>query len=504
MSTVREHLAGSIFPRLNCRPFLQDAAYSATIRGLIHDEVVGGFVLFDGNANDARETASQVQELAQGTLLLAADCEDGITMRFPGGTEFPSMMALGAANDLSVTYTVAQSIADEMRELGILWNFAPVADINTNPDNPIINIRAFGGTPKLVEEHVVAYLRGIQDRGVAACAKHFPGHGDTSLDSHRELPSLPFDAKRLWQVELRPFAEAVRCGVRSIMSSHVAVPAIDPSGAPASLSPMLTERLLRHELGYDGVIVTDALDMHAVTKRWSDGEASVLAYLAGNDVLETMPAPRATLEALCHAAESGRISAKRIAQTTERLASLRQWIDSKANAPHSTPQSRGLYALEAARRSLQVRGEFAHPGAPLFVLGFTDTLDNPKPEEWFLYFSSWYPEDADVAVVTREVSAKDQAEIRKKIEGAGGLLLALFVKPRGYAGTVGLSNDQMELLRDLPLRPTALLNFGNPYLLTDLEATLRIDAFSASSPSLAASIEYLSRAHSDLRPHRQG
>ena len=502
MSNVREHLASSIFPRLNCRPFLQDTEYSATIRGLVRDGVVGGFVLFDGSASDAHETAQQVQELAGGKLLLAADCEDGITMRFPGGTEFPSMMALGAANDVSVTYTVAQSIADEMRELGVFWNFAPVADINTNPDNPIINIRAFGGTPKLVEEHVVAYLRGTQDRGVAACVKHFPGHGDTSLDSHRELPSLPFDAKRLWEVELRPFAEAVRCGVRSVMSSHVAVPALDPSGVPASLSPILTERLLRGELGYDGIIVTDALDMHAVTKGWGDGEASVLAYLAGNDVLETMPNPRATLEALCRAAESGRITPKRIAQTTERLASLREWIQSKASAPRSTPQSRGLFALEAARRSLRVRGEFAHPGAPLFVLGFTDALENPKPEEWFLYFSSWYPEDADVAVVTREVSAEDRAEIRKKMEVSGGLLLALFVKPRGYAGTVGLSDDQMELLRDLPLRPTALINFGNPYLLTDLDTTLRMDAFSASSPSLAASIEYLSRAYSDLRPHR--
>lgn len=504
MSNVRERLANSIFPRLNCRPFLQDAEYSATIRGLIHDGVVGGFVLFDGDVNDARETVRQVQELADGKLLLAADCEDGITMRFPGGTEFPSMMALGTANDLSVTYTVAQSIADEMRELGILWNFAPVSDINTNPDNPIINIRAFGGTPKLVEEHVVAYLRGIQDRGVAACAKHFPGHGDTSIDSHSELPSLPFDTKRLWQVEFRPFAEAVRCGVRSIMSSHVAIPALDPSGVPASLSPILTERLLRNELGYDGLIVTDALDMHAVTKEWADGEASVLAYLAGNDVLETMPDPRITLESLCEAAESGRISAKRIAQTTERLSALREWIDSKTNAPRSTPQSRALYALEAARRSLRVSGEFVHPGTPLFVLGFTDTLDNPKPEEWFLYFSSWYPENADVAVVTREISPQDQKEIRKKIESAGGLLLALFVKPRGYAGTVGLSNDQMELLRDLPLRPTALINFGNPYLLTDLDFILRIDAFSASSPSLAASIEYLARAYSDLRPHRQG
>ncbi|KXK57148.1 MAG: hypothetical protein UZ07_CHB004000906, partial [Chlorobi bacterium OLB7] len=222
----------------------------------------------------------------------------------------------------------------------------------------------------------------------------------------------------------------------------------------------------------------------------------------GNDVLETMPNPRATLEALCRAAESGRITPKRIAQTTERLASLREWIQSKASAPRSTPQSRGLFALEAARRSLRVRGEFSHPGAPLFVLGFTDALENPKPEEWFLYFSSWYPEDADVAVVTREVSAADRAEIRKKMEVSGGLLLALFVKPRGYAGTVGLSDDQMELLRDLPLRPTALINFGNPYLLTDLDTTLRMDAFSASSPSLAASIEYLSRAYSDLRPHR--
>ncbi len=490
MPDLRDLLARSIFPRLNCNQFIIDPEYAEEIRDLVATRSVGGFVLFDGEIGTVRQVTAELADLSSGTLLFAADCEHGVTMRFPGGTDFPSMMALGATGDVSVTYAVAECIADEVRELGIGWNFAPVADINTNPENPIINIRAFGDRVETVTGHVVAYVGGTQARGVAACVKHFPGHGDTAVDSHLDLPLLRFDRDRLMEVELAPFAAAIRAGVKSIMVSHVAVPALDPSGAPATLSPILTEELIRRELGFDGVIVTDAMDMGAITKLYDPGEAAVLAYMAGCDVLETMPDPVKALSALVAAAAEGGITTSRIEESARRIDELARWTTSREVGPGRAPLVRSTFALEAARRSLKVEGESPFD-SPLLILAMTDEPESGRPEEWFEHLAAWYPEDAQVAFLTNEIGDADIPGILDAAGSAATVVLALFVRPRGSAGTVALGPGQMEIIERLRDRRPVVLNFGNPYLLRDLPAALRIDAFGASSASLAASVEAL-------------
>jgi len=491
MNRFRELLAQSILPRLDCNRFVNDEDYRVSVLRSVEDRAVGGFVVFDGDVHTA---ASVIDELrrADGGLLFAADCEQGVTMRFSGGTEFPSMMALGSGGDVSTTYAVAECIAEETRALGIGWNFAPVADVNTDPCNPIINIRAFGERPEIVSAHVRAYLRGMQDNGVAACAKHFPGHGDTSVDSHSALPVLDVDADRLRRVELAPFVAAVEEGVLSIMVSHVAVPVIDPSGAPASLSRPLTHGLIREELGFDGVVVTDALDMHAITRLHPPGEAALLAYLAGCDVLETMPDPRAALDALCAAADDGTIDRRRIERTAERISALKSWVAGHDVRTRRTPEVRSFVALEAARRTIRVVGSLERIVPPLFILAMTDEPENPKPEEWFTYLSTWYDADADGAFVTGDISQIDLEGIVRAVDAAETVLLGLFVRPRGFAGTVGLAPAQARLVERLAGKRVIVMNFGNPYLLADAEVALRIDTFSPSSASLAASVEALS------------
>lgn len=492
MNRFRELLAQSILPRLDCSRYVGDADYRTFVLRLVEERSVGGFVVFDGDVRTVSTVLEQIRDAAVTELMFAADCEQGVTMRFPGGTEFPSMMALGSGGDVSVTYTVAECIAEETRALGIGWNFAPVADINTNPRNPIINIRAFGDRPETVSAHVRAYVRGMQDNGVVACAKHFPGHGDTSIDSHLELPVLDADLDRLRRVELAPFAAAIEEGVRSIMVSHVAVPSIDPSGAPASLSGSLTHGLIREELGYEGVIVTDALDMHAITRLHSPGDAAVRAYLAGCDILETMPDPVAALDALCRGADDGTIHSGRIARTAERIADLNAWAASHDVRTRRTPEARSFIALEAARRTIRVQGTLTRIEPPLFILALSDELENPRPEEWFTYLSTWYGADADGAFVTGQIAPSDLAEISRAIDEAGTVLLGLFVRPRGFAGTVGLAPAQEQLVRRAGGKELIVMNFGNPYLLTELVPGLRIDTFSPSSASLAASVEALS------------
>jgi beta-glucosidase-like glycosyl hydrolase len=497
MPDQRQLLAQSIFPRLNCNQYLRTAEYRDEIHRLVESESVGGFVLFDGDGETVRETTQALQALSGNKLLFAADCEDGITMRFAGGTEFPSMMALGSANDVAATYSVARSIAREMRTLGIGWNFAPVADINTNPDNPIINIRSFGETPQLVSDHVHAYLRGLQDGGVAACAKHFPGHGDTSVDSHREIPVLEFDMRRLNGVELVPFRDAVRHGVRSVMVSHVAVPAMDPTGLPASLSEPIITGCLRNGFGYNGIIVTDAMDMDAISRGYGSGEAAVMAYMAGCDVIEIPADPVQALDELVQGAKKKRIAQRRIKDTANRIAALKKWVasfqDDVTLTLDQAKRGHAAIALESARRALTISGRLRKIYPPLVVLAFADEVTNPKPEEWFGYFSSWYAGEASGVVVTPEVSEEEMSDILGSVEAAGTIVAAFFVRPRGYAGTVGLSADQTSIMDAAFERPVIMVNFGNPYLLRDSEPTVRIDTYSASSASLASSIEALNR-----------
>lgn len=489
-------LAQSIFPRLNCAQYHNEASYRDSIDRLVAGRHVGGFVVFDGDVAVVQSVLADLQRDAGGTLLFAADCEDGVTMRFPGGTEFPSMMALGRSADVAATYSVARSIAREMRSLGIYWNYAPVADVNTNPDNPIINIRAFGDSPELVADHVYAYIQGMQDGGVVACAKHFPGHGDTAVDSHSELPAINAERRRLDAVELFPFRSAIRNGVKSVMVGHIAVPAIDPTNTPASLSWEITGRLLRRELGFEGTIVTDALDMHAITNAYGAGAAALAAYQAGADVLCIPADPGAAYDALNEAFGAKEIKVSRVKESAGRIGVLKKWTSSYQDDVQSSElawRGHDLIALEAARRSIEVSGRMRALAEPIVVLAVVDTPDHPKPAEWLTHFSAWHQGEADGVIVTPEMDADALERITASVDAAGSVLIALFVKPRGFAGTVGLTGQQRTIVEHALTRPAIVLSFGNPYLLRDAEPQIRVDTFSASSASLAASIEALSR-----------
>ncbi|MGE3801798.1 MAG: glycoside hydrolase family 3 N-terminal domain-containing protein, partial [Candidatus Kapaibacterium sp.] len=233
-SSISRHL----FPRLNTLAFLLNGAYREDILSLV-EQGVGGFVLFEGSVDDCAETISLLRRETPHQLLFAADCEYGLTMRFRRGIAYPSMMGLGEGNDLATTEEVARAIAMEMAAIGLDWNFAPVLDVNSNPANPIINIRSFGESPEIVAEHGAAYIRGMQSGGIIACGKHFPGHGDTTVDSHIDLPCLERSREGLERLELLPFRRAIDEGVLTIMSGHIAVPSLDSGKPPASLSPSI-------------------------------------------------------------------------------------------------------------------------------------------------------------------------------------------------------------------------------------------------------------------------
>ena len=326
---------------------------------------LGGVVLFGRNIESPDQVSSLTRSLRaeHGDLLVATDEEGGDVTRLEArtGSSYPGNWALGVVDDIALTEEVATSIASELAAVGINFDFAPVADVNSNPENPVIGIRSFGAESALVSRHVAAFVAGLQHQGVAACAKHFPGHGDTSQDSHLELPVVDGDPAEA----LEPFRAAIAAGVRSVMTAHVRVPALDDE--QATLSPRILQELLRDELGFAGVAITDALEMRAVSATVGVEEGAVLALAAGADAL-CLGAEvgdrlvEATHGAIVGAVVSGRLAEERLLEAAGRVAKLAAW----ARKPSAEAARRELGA-DGARRALEVRGDVKISRPPLVL-----------------------------------------------------------------------------------------------------------------------------------------
>ncbi|MEG4083343.1 glycoside hydrolase family 3 N-terminal domain-containing protein [Microcoleus sp. POL10_C6] len=285
---------------------------------------VGGVILVGGSAAELAVRSHQLQSWAKFPLLLAADIEEGVGQRFAGATWFGPPMAIAeiARHDAGKADRYAEQMgavtAIEARAIGLNWILAPVVDVNNNPDNPVINVRAFGETPEIVGKLAAAFIRGAGQHPVLTTAKHFPGHGDTAVDSHLELPVLPHSPARLTEVELPPFVEAMAAGVDAVMSAHLLIPGWDAE-FPATLSRKILIGKLREELGFEGLIVTDALVMGAIANKYGANEAAVWAAEAGADVLLMPLDPEGAILAVCEAVTQGRIPISQIKESVKRI-----------------------------------------------------------------------------------------------------------------------------------------------------------------------------------------
>ncbi|HVO10074.1 MAG TPA: beta-N-acetylhexosaminidase [Vicinamibacteria bacterium] len=308
---------------------------SADARTLLREFGVGSVILFARNVDGPEQVAELVRELQEAArdagqqqpLLVAVDQEGGRVARLrEPWTVWPSARAVGRTRSAETAQKVGAAIAAELRACGIAVDFAPVVDVDTNPDNPVIGDRSFGDDPDLVGRLGAAMVKGLQEAGVAACAKHFPGHGDTAVDSHLELPAVDHSRARLADVELRPFRGVIEAGVAMVMTAHVLVREIDDS-RPATLSEPMVGGLLRKELGFDGVVATDDLDMQAVAKHWPAAQVGVLAAQAGCDLLcccRNHDAQVAAIEGLIRALEAGEIPFRQAEVSEKRLRRLKE------------------------------------------------------------------------------------------------------------------------------------------------------------------------------------
>jgi beta-N-acetylhexosaminidase len=290
------------------------------LESLILKDKIGGLILSGGEVYETAELTNAFQKLARLPLLFAADFERGVGSQIAGATLFPPLMSIGAAGAEDLAYEMGRITALEGRAVGIHMTYAPVVDVNVNPDNPIINTRSVGEDPALVGRIARAFIRGCQEHGMIATAKHFPGHGDTAQDSHLLLPSILADRERLEKVELAPFREAMAAGVRAVMTAHLFVPALEPTpDLPATLSRAILTDLLRDKLGFKGLVVTDAMEMGGITNTYSPEDAALRAVLAGADLLLLPPEPSRVAASLVAAVKDGRIPARRIDESVRRI-----------------------------------------------------------------------------------------------------------------------------------------------------------------------------------------
>lgn len=297
-----------------------DSEYLRNLDSLVVRHKIGGLILFGGEVYETAELTNAFQKLAKIPLLFASDFERGAGNQLTNATLFPPLMSLGAAGSEDLAYQMGRITAIEGRAVGIHMTYAPVVDVNINPDNPIINTRSVGEDPALVSRITGAFIRGCQESGMIATAKHFPGHGDTALDSHLLLPTITADLDRLERVELAPFRDAVSAGVRAVMTSHLFVPALDPTpDLPATLSPVILTDLLRRRLGFKGLIVTDAMEMAGITNSYTPEEAAQRAILAGVDMVLLPPEPARVAEYLASAVREGKIPAGRVDESVRRI-----------------------------------------------------------------------------------------------------------------------------------------------------------------------------------------
>jgi beta-N-acetylhexosaminidase len=458
----------------------------------VEQDRVGGIIISTGTPQGYAAKLNALQRRARLPLLVATDMESGPGMRLktdPGlpallqqeaGTAFPPVMGLAAAGSDTLAWEVGRVIGQEARAVGVVLTLSPVLDVNSNPANPIINTRSFGERPADVARLGAAYVRGIHAGGLLAAGKHFPGHGDTHTDSHIDLPTVGADRARLDSVDLVPFRAAIGAGVDAVLVGHISVPAVEAGGVPASMSHRFATDLLRGELGFDGIVFTDAMNMGGLTRRFGEQEAAVRAVEAGADILLQPPHPREAIDAVVAAVLAGRIPEARIDASVRRILAAKERAGiarSAAVDPNrlaalvGSPQHQAL-AREVAERSITLvrddRGLVPLPAAARRVLS---VAYSDAPSTFGAAFDAALAEDGRTVESVRvgpATTAADYAALRQRAAAADVVVVSASVTPHEYRGSVdapgafsgfveGMSRDGL---------PVVAVSFGSPYLVS--------------------------------------
>ena len=480
---------------------------------LVHEYHVGGLHVFGArtprpavllNPNYARTALGEplnaaslinrLQAAASVPLLVTADFETGVGFRMGGATTFPRAMAFGAAGDTGLAYAAGRITAVEARAIGVHVNFAPVADVNNNPRNPVINTRSFGQDTARVGTLARAYMEGLQAGGMLATLKHFPGHGDTDVDSHLGLPIINHDRARLDRIELAPFRVGFAAGAAAVMTAHIELPALESAEAtPATFSPRIVDQLLRKELGFDGLVFTDSMRMRAVSELVSPGEAATRAVTAGHDMVLHSPDDAAAFRGLKSAVMRGDLSEARLGRSVRRILTAKARVGlhrQRAVSLDTLPVTVGTRAHRAVAREVSERSltlikddrqdlplRTARSGSVLYlsVLDYPSGWGIGAPSRTFIPELERRWKNVTAIELSDRTPLSEIELVRVTAEQYDAVVAGVFVRTAAFSGRMDLADELVDLLTHLGRRsastgqPFVAVMFGNPYTATFLE-----------------------------------
>jgi beta-N-acetylhexosaminidase len=495
--TLREKVGQVIMPWVLGDFAPEGSPSHERIANYVERQGVGGVIMSVGTPIEVAAKLNDLQRHAKIPLLVAADLETGAGFRMRGAvhvpgnielggaTDFPSLMAVGATGDERLAYEMGRITALEARAVGIHVPFAPVLDVNNNPDNPIINVRSFGANPVDVSRMGIAFIHGVQENGAIATGKHFPGHGDTEIDSHVALPVIRHDRQRMDSVELRPFKEAIDAGMGAIMTAHISVPSLNGGvREPSTLSPLVLTRVLRDELGFDGLVFTDAMDMSAISRRHSAGEAAVRAIEAGADVILMPPNVEQAIDGVVQAVRTGRIAEARIDASVRRILETKEQIglDRERFVPldrigdlvgipeHIAVADR---IAQGSITLLKNRGDLiplnGTRSAQVLSVTFRRSTDILAGRHFNRVLRETYPR---LSTVDLDSNA-DEAAYADIVRRARGRPLVVVSTYSNYAGAVDAREELAKFIAQLGQLgvPHVVVSFGNPYLISSFPET---------------------------------
>jgi beta-N-acetylhexosaminidase len=441
---------------------------------------VGGFIISNGSAAELTAKMNALQAHARVPLLMVSDLESGPGMRLRGsGTEFPPVMGLAAAGSDSLAFAVGKVIGEEGRAVGLHLTLSPVLDVNSNPGNPIINTRSFGEDPASVGRFAADYVRGVHAGGLLAMGKHFPGHGDTHTDSHMELPRVDEDRARLDAVDLPPFRAAIAAGLDGMLVGHIAVPRVAGDDVPSSISPKVTGSILRGEMGFRGLVSTDAFNMRGLTRAYGQGDAAVRAIQAGADILLQPEDIPGVLDAVEAAVRDGRISPARLDESVRRVLAAKSRVRLQhGRTANLAAMQRAVgseahrrVAAEVAARSITLvrdeRGLVPLAPGPRRILSITYVGGTAANGNVFDAELAGEGRTVDRERVTESTSAAGYAALRAKAGAADVVVVSAHVTPVQYRGSVEAGGAFTQFVEELARagRPVIVVSFGSPYLL---------------------------------------
>ncbi|MFD2161760.1 glycoside hydrolase family 3 protein [Paradesertivirga mongoliensis] len=472
--TRKEKIAQLFFLRAHTD---KGKAYEDAVAAIIKKNKVGGLVFFQGGPGRQAALTNSYQKLSEVPLLIAMDAEWGLGMRLDSTISYPYQMTLGAIRDTNLVYEMGKKIAGDFKRIGMHINFAPVVDVNNNPNNPVINYRSFGDNKLNVASKASAYMRGLQDAGILVSIKHFPGHGDTNVDSHNDLPVLTFSKERLDSLELYPFKELIRKGASGVMVAHMNIPALDTTrNLPSTLSRPIVTGLLKEQLGFKGLVFSDAMEMKGVVKYFPDGEADVRAIIAGNDVIELSENAPRSIKLVRRAIRQKRIPMDQIDESVKKILAAKYWAglntpqninivnvyeDLNGGDAHSLNQRLSDAAVTVLKSDSLLKQFSASRKTAIISLGVTEVSQFQKEMQKRFSNSTNF-------ILSKIASAADIKNVSNNLRTYDQIVVAIHDYRKRPQSSLDYNDELKSFISHLAGLNTVTCLFANPYVIRGL------------------------------------